>query len=64
MQKQGIADLTAYSEPLRTAIICWFLSYSCGTSLLSQFNAAVYADSGLTIPSSVYQQAQAMFPTP
>ena len=64
IQKQIISDLAAYSEPLRTAIICWFLSYSCGTDLLPQFNSAVYAKSGLTIPQAAYQQAQSLFPNP
>ena len=62
----GLNDWLKYDEPLRSAILIWFLSNGSGqtdgTGLLSQFNSMFQAYSGQTIPSSVYAQAQSMFP--
>jgi hypothetical protein len=62
----GINDWRKYDEPLRSAIVVWFLSHGAGqatgTGLLSQFNEMFQKLSGQTIPISVYAQAQSMFP--
>jgi hypothetical protein len=62
----GITDWRKYDEPLRTAIVVWFLSYGAGqktgTGLLPQFNDMLQQVSGQTIPLNVYANAQAMFP--
>ena len=63
-RKHKVRDWTVYAEPLRTAIVVWFLSYAAGTSLLDSFNAAIRATSGQTVPLATYQQAQASFPLP
>ena len=66
---QGIKNWGTYTEPLRTAILIWFLSKAAGlktsnTTLLTQFNAVTTAISGQTVPLVTYQQAQTMFPNP
>jgi hypothetical protein len=68
-QSEKITNWGAYAEPLRTAIIIWFLSKGAGlkasnTTLLTQFNTATQAISGQTVPLATYQQAQSMFPNP
>jgi hypothetical protein len=67
----GIRDWGAYSEPLRTAILVWFLSFGANLTtlstdelLLDEFNSALRSISGREIPSSVYTQAQSLFPRP
>lgn len=61
-KKLNITEWSVHPEPMRTAILAWFLSFPVGTSLLTQFNSATQAISGQTVPLSTYQQAQAMFP--
>jgi hypothetical protein len=63
VSKNGITNWTAYPEPLRTAIIAWFFTQTTGVDQLDNFNAAVLADSGQTIPLTTYEQAQSMFPS-
>ena len=58
----NITNWGIYAEPLRTAIICWFMSFAADTSLLAQFNVAIQAYSGQTIPATTFAQAQTMFP--
>ena len=62
----GIDDRRKYDEPLRSAILVWFLSagagQAAGTGLLPQFNDMFQKLSGQTIPSDVYASAQSMFP--
>jgi hypothetical protein len=67
----GIRDWSAYPEPLRTAISVWFLSFGANLTtpstdelLLDEFNSALRSISGRQVPSSVYTQAQSLFPRP
>jgi hypothetical protein len=64
----GISDWRRYDEPLRSAILVWFLSsgagYKTGMGLLPQFNDMLQRLSGQTIPPDVYATAQSMFPRP
>jgi hypothetical protein len=66
-----IRDWGAYSEPLRSAILIWFLSYGANLTtmstdelLLKEFNSALQSISGQLVPSSAYTRAQALFPRP
>lgn len=70
-RNNGIRDWAAYSEPLRTAIIVWFLSYGANLTtfstqhvLLERFNSSLRKISGIEVPPSIYTQAQALFPRP
>lgn len=62
----GVTDWRKYDEPLRSAILVWFLSrgagQAAGTGLLPEFNDMFQRLSGQTIPQSVYATAQSMFP--
>ena len=62
----GIDDWRKYDEPLRSAILVWFLSSgagkTAGTGLLPRFNDMFQKLSGKTIPSDAYATAQSMFP--
>jgi hypothetical protein len=66
-----IRDWSVYSEPLRSAILIWFLSYGANLTttstdelLLKEFNSALQSISGHLVPSSAYARAQALFPRP
>jgi hypothetical protein len=67
----GIRDWNAYPEPLRTAILIWFLSYAANLTtfstqqvLLGLFNSCLRSISGREVPASTYTQAQGLFPRP
>jgi hypothetical protein len=61
-----ITDWHAYAEPLRTALLVWFLAcatpHAGQTSLLDQFNSALQRISGRQVVASDYSRAQALFP--
>jgi len=66
-----IRDWSVYSEPLRSAILIWFLSYGANLTttstdelLLKEFNSALQSISGQVVPSSAYARARALFPRP
>ena len=63
----GISDWRKNDEPLRSAILVWFLSrgagQTAGAGLLPQFNDMFQKLSGQTIPQDVYASARAMFPS-
>lgn len=62
----GIGDWRKYDEPLRSAILVWFMSsgagQTAGAGLLPQFNEVFQKLSGQTIPPDVYASARSMFP--
>lgn len=60
--EQHITDWSSYPEPLRTAITAWFFTKATGVDQLAAFNVATSAASGQVVPTSVYLQAQSMFP--
>jgi hypothetical protein len=67
----GIRDWNVYPEPLRTAILIWFLSYAANLTtfstqqvLLGLFNSSLRSLSGREVPASTYTQAQGLFPRP
>jgi hypothetical protein len=64
----GVSDWRSYQEPLRSAILVWFLSSAAGqtigTGLLPQFNDMFQKLSGQVIPPDVYAKARSMFPQP
>jgi len=67
----GIGDWSAHPEPLRTAIVVWFLSFGANLTtlstdelLLNEFNSALQSISGLQVPPLAYTQAQSLFPRP
>jgi len=67
----GITDWSVYPEPLRTAILIWFLSHGANLTtfstqqvLLDQFNSALRAISRLEVPADAYTEAQRRFPRP
>jgi len=67
----GIRDWTVHPEPLRTAIVVWFLSFGANLTtlstdelLLNEFNSALQSISGLQVPPLAYTQAQSLFPRP
>ncbi|MDA4123674.1 MAG: hypothetical protein OK456_10895 [Thaumarchaeota archaeon] len=71
VRTNGIRDWGAYPEPLRTAILVWFLSFGANLTtlstdelLLDEFNSALRSISGRQVPPSVYTQAQSLFPRP
>jgi hypothetical protein len=66
-----IRDWNVYPEPLRSAILIWFLSYGANLTttstdelLLKEFNSALQSISGQLVPSSAYARAQTLFPRP
>ena len=56
-QQYGITDWHVYSEPLRTAVICLFLSSGAQTNLLPQFQSVV------NVTNAAFAQAQALYPS-
>lgn len=65
-----IKDWRVYPEPIRTAILVWFLDCASsrappeGETLLVQFNNVIQALSGQKITPAAYARAKALFPSP